>query len=103
MAKHKVEAIPFEAVVKLDIPGSFYARLQQLTIHYSQTRPYDELLKAMQRLKGKEQAESEFEYHIQTLTILMFEIETAAKNQGLLKMEEIDIPEDGSAPSVSGN
>lgn len=100
MAKHQVETIPFEAVVKMDIPGSFYARLQQLTIHYSQSRPHDELLKAMQKLKGKDQAETEFEYHIQTLTILMFEIETAAKNQGLLKMEEIDIP-DNNTPSAN--
>lgn len=103
MAKHNVETIPFDAVIKLDVPGSFYARLQQLTIHYSQSRPHEELLKAMEKLKGKDQAESEFEYHIQTLTILMFEIESAAKNQNLLKIQEIDIPEDGSAPTISEN
>lgn len=95
--KHKIETIPFEAKIKLEIPGSFYARLQQLVVNYSQLKPQEELVKAMERLKGNQQAETEFEYHIQTLTILMFEIESQAKAQNLLKTEEIEIPASGEA------
>ena len=98
MAKHKIEAIPIDAKVNIVIPGSFYARLQQLTVHYSQSKPYEELVKAMEELKENKPTDSEFAYHVQTLTILMFEIEKAAKDQGVSKLEEIDIPE---APSES--
>lgn len=91
--KIKVDTIPFDAKVKLEIPGSFYARIQQLVVHYSQSRPNDELVAAMQALAKNEQAKNEFEYHVQTLTILIWEIEKAAKEQGCLKAEEIDIPE----------
>lgn len=91
--KIEVETIPYDAKIKIEVPGSFYARLQQLVVHYSQSKPQEELLKAMQRLKENKQAESEFEYHIQTLTILIFEIENAAKEQKALKKEEIEIPD----------
>lgn len=93
--KFKVKTIPFEAKINIQIPGSFYARLQQLVVHYSNSKPYSELLAAMQALAKNEQAKSEFEYHIQTLTILIWEIENAAKEQNLLKDEEIEIPEEG--------
>lgn len=90
--KQSIETIPFDAKITIEIPGHFYARLQQLTIHYSQSKSQEELVAAMQKLKEKQQAENEFEYHIQTLTILMLEIESAAKEQGATKMEEVEIP-----------
>lgn len=93
---YKVDAIPFDVKVKLEIPGSFYARLQQLVVHYSSSRPNEELVQAMQNLAKKEPAKSEFEYHMQTLTILLWEIETAAKAQNCTKLEEIEINDDGS-------
>lgn len=99
--KHKIQIIPFEAKIKLEIPGAFYARIQQLAFHYSQSRPADELIKAMDFIKENKDADSEFGYHVQTLTALMFEIEKAAKEQELLKDEEIDIPEGGPGDSIS--
>jgi len=93
--KYKVSTIPFDAKIKLEIPGSFYARVQQLVVHYGNSKPHSELVAAMQALAKNEQAKSEFEYHIQTLTILIWEIENAAKEQNLLKDEEIEIPEEG--------
>lgn len=94
--KIELETIPYDAKIKLEIPGSFYARIQQLVVHYSQSRNQEELVKALERLKNKEQATSEFEYHIQTLTILVFEIEQAAKEQNLLKKEELEVPDNTS-------
>lgn len=94
--KFNVKTIPFEAKINIQIPGSFYARLQQLVVHYGNSKPHSELLAAMQALAKNEQAKSEFEYHIQTLTILIWEIENAAKEQNLLKDEEIEIPEEGA-------
>jgi hypothetical protein len=94
--KFNVKTIPFEAKINIQIPGSFYARLQQLVVHYGNSKPHSELLAAMQALAKNEQAKSEFEYHIHTLTILIWEIENAAKEQNLLKDEEIEIPEEGA-------
>lgn len=97
--KHNVEVIPFESRIKLEIPGSFYARLQQLSIHYAAKGTKEELVEAMKSLSGKEQAKSEFEYHMQTLTILMYEIENAAKEQKLLENREIEVPDTDQEPT----
>jgi hypothetical protein len=91
--KHEIEVIPFESKIKLEITGSFYARLQQLTIHYTSKSTKEEILEAMKRMSDKEQAKTEFEYHIQTLTSLMYEIEMAAKEQNLLEKREIEVPD----------
>ncbi len=93
MPTHKVETIPFDASVKLDMPGSFYARLQQLLMSYSQLKSPEDLQKALKKLGTDEEPGDEVEYHLFTLTILIHEIEKRAKEQGLLKIEEIEIPD----------
>ena len=94
MAIHKIETIPLDAKVKMEIPGSFYGRIQQLLMSYSATKSQEELQASLKKLAGDEAPADEFEYHLFTLTIFSHEIEKAAKAQGLTVMEEIDIPED---------
>lgn len=96
---YNVETVPFDSKIKVEIPGSFLTRIHQLAMAYGQMRPNEELVAAMEKLKGKEQASNEFEYNMHTLTILIFEIENAAKEQNLIKMKTIEIPDKGE-PTV---
>jgi hypothetical protein len=93
MPTHKVETIPFDASIKLDMPGSFYARLQQLLLSYSSSKSPQELQTILKKLGTDEEPEDEFEYHLFTLTIFIHEIEKKAKEQNLLKIEEVEIPD----------
>jgi hypothetical protein len=99
--KIPVEAIPFEAKINLVIPGTFYARIQQLLLYFSNTRPPEELVKAMNLLKEQKEAETDFEYHVHTLTILVHDIERKAKEQGLMVNKEIEVDEEGTAKGIS--
>lgn len=93
MPTHKVETIPFDASVKMEIPGSFYARLQQLVVSYSSGKSLEEVQKAMKKLATNEDPADEFEYHLHTLMILVHTIEKEAKKQNLTKLEDLEIPE----------
>lgn len=95
--KIPVEAIPFDAKINIVMPGAFYARLQQLLLHYSNTQPTEVLIKALTSLKEKKEPETDFEYHIHTLTILVHDIEAKAKEQGLMVNREIDVDDEGKA------
>ena len=74
------------------MPGSFYHRLQQLLISHSSQRSISELQQALKKLGEDKEPTDEFEYHLFTLTILIHEIEKEAKKQGLITLEEIEIP-----------
>jgi hypothetical protein len=101
--KIPVEAIPFEAVIKLDMPGTFYARIQQLILYFSNTHPPQDIIKAMNLLKENKEAETDFEYHLHTLTILVYDIEKKAKEQGLMVTKEIEVDEDGTMKEPTEN
>lgn len=93
MPTHKVETLPFDVSIKMEMPGGFAARIQQLLVNYSQLKPLNEVQEALKKLGTKEEPKDEFEYHLFTLTILVHEIEKKAKEQGLLKTEEIEVPD----------
>ncbi len=93
MPTHKVETIPFDVKIKMEMPGGFYARLQQLLLSYSQSKTPVDMQEALKRLGTKEEPINEFEYHLFTLTILVHEIEKNAKEQNLFKTEEVEIPD----------
>lgn len=93
MPTQKIETIPFDASVKMEIPGSFYARLQQLVVSYSMSKTPEEMQKALKKLATNEDPADEFEYHLHTLMILVHTIEKEAKKQNLLKLEDMEIPE----------
>ncbi len=93
MSTKKVETIPFETVVDIQISGAFYARIQNLLMHLSMQHPQEDFVKALERLKNAEPT-NEFEYHLLTLLTLSQEIEAKAKLQNKLEMRDIPEPED---------
>ncbi len=90
-----VETIPIDALISVSISGGFYSRLQQLLLWYSQTKPIDEFGKALAELKAGEPADV-FQYHLETLLVIIYEIEKNAKEQSKLKY--VDMPEQPITP-----
>ena len=94
--KIPLDTIPFEADIKIVMPGAFYARLQQLLYYISSQCSQAELLKTLALLKEKKDPENEIGYHIHTLTVMVHEIERKAKEQGVIVVKEIELDENGN-------
>ena len=96
MAKKKIDTIPLESIIKIEVSGHFYARIQQMILGMANEKPQEEFLKVLKKLESNTGAESLYEYNLHTLMSLAFEIESQAKAQNIFTEEEIDIPEDGT-------
>jgi len=97
MAKKTVTIIEYEALIKIEVSGNFYARIQQMLLEMISQKPQVEVVKALEKLKSNEPEENVFEYNLHTIMSLIYEMEEQAKAQGKLIEKEIDIPDDDKA------
>lgn len=83
----QVEVFPLDAVITIEISGSFYARLTQLLLDHVMTKDSKTIAAAYDNIKNNEPKDS-FEYHLLTLSILVKEIEKRVKEEN--KFEKVD-------------
>lgn len=94
MAKKNITVLKFESIVDLKISGAYYARIQDLLLYITTISDKEAILKASENLKNKVEPTNILEYNLETLLILISEIELQAKEQGKFDQQEIDIPDD---------
>jgi hypothetical protein len=97
MAKKLVKGIPLESIIKIEVSGHFYLRIQQMLIHMAAEKSKEDFLKILEKLKTDSQAESLYEYNLFTILSLIHEIEKQAETQGKLEEKEVELPEDEKA------
>jgi heme oxygenase len=92
----KVLTIPAEAEITFTISGTFYQRLNKLIINYSDSVDVKEYLEALFKIKQEQSDSNDYTYNLETLIILMRDIELAFKNSGkaIEKEIEVEIPEE---------
>lgn len=93
MAKAKFPTIPPGSLIKIEISGYFYSQLTHMLLTLSVGNE-QQFKKALERLKSNDPAESDYEFNIQTLVTLIYEIEKKAKEQNVLVEQEIEIDKD---------
>lgn len=86
--KGKIEVIPFDASVNVEIGGGMYARLHQLMWSKASKKTADDFAKLLEHLKQGGKPRDEYEYEIETYLSLLYGIELAAKEQGKLSYVE---------------
>jgi len=79
--------IPQDAIIDIKVNGSFYFRVTQLLMYMVGDKEPQRIAEIFQRISEGD-IQEELEAHIETLSVLMNEIERQAKEQG--KVEEID-------------
>lgn len=94
MAKIKYQALPKDAVVDIQISGTFYMRMVDLLSALGESVGIDEFKKVLQKLKDNNPAESLFEFNVHTLMSLIYEVEKQAIAQNKCKIEEMEVPDD---------
>jgi hypothetical protein len=92
--KLKFKGIPFDSIIKIEVSGGFTARLQELAVYHLSQKTPEEVNEIIEKIKTKE-PENEYEYHLLTLLVLIHEIESESKKQGILKDMEVEVDEKG--------
>ena len=93
MAKKLVKGIPLESIIKIEVSGHFYLRIQQMLVHMAAEKTKEEFVKILEKLKSNEKTDSLYEYNLFTILSLIHEIEKQAEAQNKLEDKEVDIPE----------
>lgn len=84
----KVQTIKPDAIITIEVNGNFYARVQALTNKFMSSSTKEELTEQITKIK-KDESLSEFGENLQTLLVLIQEIELKAKEQD--KITEIEV------------
>lgn len=79
--------IPQDAIIDIKVNGSFYFRVTQMLMYLVKDQEPQRIAEIFERISTNS-VQEELEAHIETLSVLMNEIENQAKKQG--KVEEID-------------
>lgn len=88
--KHKVITIPNEAIVELKMGGAFYHRLHKVLIDHTGSTSKEHLLVAVDLIKRDMAEKNDFAYNMETLFILLRDVEKAFQDAGLTVEEEME-------------
>lgn len=84
------QAIPKDAIIDIQVSGSFYRQLTKLSLGLGESKTPEEFRKALDTLNTK-QPESLYELTVMCVVGMIFEIETKAREQNKIEMVEIDL------------
>ena len=91
--KIKVPAFETKSLVKLEIPGVFYQRIQSLMFYFISLHSKEEFEVSFNKLTAGNKPENALDLHLQTLLTLISETEQAMQKQNLTTIEVVDIDE----------
>lgn len=92
MAKKMVDTIETTSIITIEISGAYYEKLKTIVLHMGNENP-EAFVKCIEKIKTQQQVESLYEFTLLTLFEIVSEIELRAKEQGKIKVEELDIPD----------
>lgn len=90
MEKIKYDTIPNDALIDITISGSFYKKLTSLLIHVGSSVSNEEFTKILANIKEDKPVDSVIQLNVEVLLALIYEIETNAKTQNKIKVEEFE-------------
>lgn len=89
-----VSTIKEEDIIDIKVNGSFYARIQALMFYLLDGKEPQFITEVFEKIKNN-QIDDEYVAHLQTVVVLMREIEEQAKQQDKITDKEIDDPSEG--------
>jgi hypothetical protein len=85
----KIEILPLSTVVDIKVNGAFLTRVQALLMYLLKDLPKEEVQAANDRIKNQIHTEP-WEFHYETLAILINDIEKSAKDNNLTEMKTVE-------------
>ena len=84
-----VEVLPLSTVVEIKVNGAFLTRAQALLVHLLKDLSKEEITAGSEKIKTQTHTEP-WEFHYETLAILINDIERTAKEQKLTEMKSVE-------------
>lgn len=84
-----VEVLPLSTVVEIKVNGAFLTRVQALLVHTLKDLSKEEITAGSEKIKTQTHSEP-WEFHYETLAILINDIERTAKEQKLTEMKSVE-------------
>lgn len=84
-----VEVLPLSTVVEIKVNGAFLTRVQALLVHVLKDLSKEEITAGSEKIKTQTHSEP-WEFHYETLAILINDIERTAKEQKLTEMKSVE-------------
>lgn len=94
MSKMKYTGVDPDAVIDIQVSGHFYQQIVNSILGLGDTKSPEEFKKVLETLSENSPTKDPFELAIKTLTTLVYEIETKARDQNKVREHEIDTPEE---------
>ena len=89
--KVTVTSVPNDKTTTIKVSGSFYGRLNNLLVRYGDSISEKDLTFAINQIKTGHSEQNPFAYDLETLMILLKEIEDSFKTQGDFIENEVEI------------
>lgn len=94
----KIEIVPLEAVMKIEIGGGMYARVYQMCMTRAEQKSEKDYQEMLEHFQKGGQPRDAYEYEMETYFSLLYEMETAAREQGQMIYKS---PEELQKPPVT--
>jgi hypothetical protein len=88
----KIELLPLKTIVNIDVNGAFLTRVKALLMYILKDKSKEDIQSAGENIKNQSHSQP-WEFHYETLAILINDIEKAGKEAGVTEyktMEEIE-------------
>jgi len=103
MAKVQYKTIPPDAIIDIQVSGSFYRRLVELLTALGNGMPLEDFKKVLEKLKTNDPPANLHELNIHINMMLIYEIEQQAVKQEKCKDAEIEVPDEEKPAEVTGS
>lgn len=91
--KVQIPFIPNDAIVKVDISGYFYKKLQTVLIGLGNQKSAEDFKAVLEKLKTDESPSDVYEAQVHVITALVISIEKSAMEQKVIEYHEHEIEE----------
>lgn len=103
MAKVQYKTIPPDAIIDIQVSGSFYRRLVELLTALGNGMPLEDFKKVLEKLKTNDPPADLHELNIHINMMLIYEIEQQAVKQNKCKDAEMEVPDEKEPAEVTGS
>jgi len=84
----KIEVMPNDKVVSIKVSGAFLSRVQSVLVYVLSNFETERIKEAAEKIQ-KQQHTEPWEFHYETLAVLINDIERTAREEGLTEVKDV--------------
>lgn len=85
----QIEVMPYDKLVTITVSGAFLNRVQSVLVYLLSNHEQARIKEAAERIRKGEHTEP-WEFHYETLAVLINDIERTAREEGIIEMKSIE-------------